>query len=142
MALKQRKMSPISKLRETRGMVTIKRVPDIDETKVALANKEQGISARPEYVVPKDHEFKSYDTLAFGQKDFNKLAKPDGMENPHGLSEFDKRPKAIAQRVQMLEAKRIEAETVAAREKWQWSHESAPKYQPLNAKVPHLYNKK
>ena len=40
MALKGRKMSPISKLRETRGMVTIKRVPDVTETKVALANKE------------------------------------------------------------------------------------------------------
>ena len=40
------------------------------------------------------------------------------MENPHGLSEFDKRPKAIAERESMLEAKRIEAETVAAREKW------------------------
>ena len=76
-------------------MVTTKRVADIDETKVALANREQKISARPEYVAPKDHEFKNYDTLAFGQKDFNKLAKPDHMENPHGLSAFDKRPKAI-----------------------------------------------
>ena len=40
------------------------------------------------------------------------------MVNPHGLSDFDKRPKAIAERERMLEAKRIEAETVAAREKW------------------------
>ena len=70
----------------------------------------------------KDHEFKNYDTLAFGQKDFVQLAKPDQIVNPHGLSEFDKRPKAIAERERMLEAKRIEAETVAAREKWQWSH--------------------
>ena len=41
MALKSRKMSPISKLRETRGMVTIKRVPDVTESKIALANGEQ-----------------------------------------------------------------------------------------------------
>lgn len=41
MALKNRAQSPISKLRETRGMVTIKRVPDCTETKVALANSEQ-----------------------------------------------------------------------------------------------------
>ena len=40
MALKKRAMSPISKLRETRGMVTIKRVPDCTETKIALANGE------------------------------------------------------------------------------------------------------
>ena len=83
---------------------------------------------RPEYVVPKDHEFKNYDTLAFGQIDFNKLAKPDGMYNPHGLSEFDKRPRAIADRVRMLEAKKIEADTVAAREKWEWSYKLAPSY--------------
>ena len=37
MALKNRKMSPIEKLRQTRGMVTIKRVPDVFETKNALA---------------------------------------------------------------------------------------------------------
>ena len=73
---------------------------------------------RPEYVAPKDHEFINYDTLAFGQKDFVKLAKPDQMENPHGLSDFDKRPRAHADRERMLEAKAIEAATVAAREKW------------------------
>ena len=38
MSLKTRKMSPISKLRETRGIVTIKRVPDVSETKLALAS--------------------------------------------------------------------------------------------------------
>jgi len=86
-------------------MITIKRVPDCTETKIALANNEQVVQPRDEYVRPKDYEFQNYDTLAFGQIDFNKLAKPDGMENPHGLSEFDKRPKAIAERVRMLEAK-------------------------------------
>jgi hypothetical protein len=40
MALKTRKMSPISKLRETRGIVTIKRVPDVAESKLALASIE------------------------------------------------------------------------------------------------------
>ena len=37
MALGKRKMSPLSKLRETRGMVTIKRVPDVFEQKNSLA---------------------------------------------------------------------------------------------------------
>ena len=40
MVLKTRKMSPISKLRQTRGIVTIKRVPDVTETKLALATGE------------------------------------------------------------------------------------------------------
>ena len=61
------------------------------------------------------------------------------MVNQHGLSEFDKRPKAIAERERMLEAKRIEAETVAAREKWSWSHTLAEKYQPVSSLVPDHY---
>ena len=77
MALKTRKMSPISKLRETRGTITIKRVPDCTETKIALANFEQAKQPRPEYFAPKNHEFKNYDTLAFGQRDWNQLAKPN-----------------------------------------------------------------
>ena len=105
MSLKTRKMSPFSKLRETRGIVTTKRVPDVTETKIALSNNEQRIKARPEYEAPKDPEFKNYDTLAFNQVDFNLLAKPDAMHNPHGLSAFDTKPKAIAERARMLEAK-------------------------------------
>ena len=46
-------------------MVTIKRVPDVFETKNALA---QGLAGKgiPEYEAPKDPEFKNYDNLAFG----------------------------------------------------------------------------
>jgi len=40
------------------------------------------------------------------------------MYNPHGLSEFDKGPKMHSDRERMLEAKKIEADTVAAREKF------------------------
>ena len=139
MALKTRKMSPISKLRETRGIVTIKRVPDVTETKVALSTREQKLSARPEYVAPKTHEFKNYDTLAFGQQDWDMLAKPDAIENPHNLSVFDKRPKAIREHAQMMEDRRKEAETVAARDKWEWSHKLAMSHQTISSKVPHLY---
>ena len=89
--------------------------------------------------MPKDHEFINYDSLAFGQKDFVKLTKPARIENPHGLSSFDTRPKAIADRVRMLEAKKIEADIVAAREKWQWSHKLAPVYLPLSSKVSDHY---
>lgn len=128
MALKTRKMSPISKLRETRGIVTIKRVPDVTESKIALSQNEQKIEARPEYVPPKVPEFKNYDTLAFGQRDWDMLAKPDMIENPHNLSAFDKRPKAIAEKQRLLEDKAKEAATVAARENWEWSHKLAMKH--------------
>ena len=41
----------------------------------------------------------------------------------------------------MLEAKKIEADTVAAREKWEWSYKLAPGYQPISSKVPDHYAK-
>mmetsp|Transcript_40149 Transcript_40149/g.52616 ORF Transcript_40149/g.52616 Transcript_40149/m.52616 type:complete len:135 (+) Transcript_40149:2267-2671(+) len=69
------------------------------------------------------------------------LAKPVGIENPHNLSAFDKRPKAIAEKERLMEARRIEADTVAAREKWEWSHKLAMKHQTVSSKVPHLYMK-
>ena len=64
MALKNRKMSPLSKLRETRGMVTVKRVPDLHEQKNALAQREEKKTTY-EFKQPVDHQFKNYDTLAF-----------------------------------------------------------------------------
>ena len=44
------------------------------------------------------------------------------------MSEFDKKPKAIEEKKRLLESKRIEIETVAAREKWEWSHKLAMKH--------------
>jgi len=93
-------MSPISKLRETRGIVTIKRVPDVFETKLALANQEQSVEPRQEYEAPKEPEFINYDTLAFGQIDFKLRTKPPQIENPHNLSAFDTKPKAIFEKQQ------------------------------------------
>ena len=40
MSLSKRAMSPLSKLRQTRGLVTLKRVPDNFEVRNAEANKE------------------------------------------------------------------------------------------------------
>ena len=110
-------MSPIEKLRQTRGMVTIKRVPDVFETKNALAQELAG-KGIPEYEAPKDPEFKNYDNLAFGQRDFALLTKPDEMENKHGLSVFDTKPKYIFEKFQEREKKRIEAEGLAGNEPW------------------------
>jgi len=57
------------------------------------------------------------------------------------LSVFNTKPKAKFEHDQMMEARRIEAETVAAREKWEWSHKLALKHQTMASKVPHLYTK-
>jgi len=54
----------LSKLKETRGMVTVKRVPDITEQKISLAKTEIAKS-NFKYATPKEHEFRNFDTLAF-----------------------------------------------------------------------------
>ena len=102
-------------------MVTIKRVPDVFETKNSLAQdlKKYGIR---EYSPPKVPEFRNFDTLAFGQKDFALLTKPDKMENPHGLSDFDKKPKYHFDKEQSREKIRIEAEGLVGKEPWVRNH--------------------
>jgi len=64
MLLNKRATSPLSKLKETRGMVTVKRVPDITEQKISLAKTEIAKS-NFKYATPKEHEFRNFDTLAF-----------------------------------------------------------------------------
>ena len=140
MALKNRKMSPIEKLRQTRGMVTIKRVPDVFETKNALAQdlKKKGIR---EYSPPKDPEFRNFDTLAFGQKDFALLTKPDQMENPHGLSAFEKKPKFHFEKEQEREKKRVEAQGLEGKEHWVRSHVLPATYVPISQELGDKYAK-
>jgi hypothetical protein len=46
------------------------------------------------------------------------LTKPDQIENKHGLSAFDSRPKYIFEKQQEREKKRIEAEGLADKAHW------------------------
>ena len=39
----------------------------------------------------------------------------------------------------MLAAKKIDADIVAAREKWEWSHKLPPSHQPMSSVVPDHY---
>ena len=64
MALAKRESSPLSKLRETRGMISVKRVPDCFEVKNSLVQKELPKSEF-EFKRSAPHEFKNYDTLLF-----------------------------------------------------------------------------
>lgn len=79
-------------------MVTVKRVPDVFEQKNYLAQKEEK-KAKYEFVQKTDHEFRNFDTLAFNQKDFNLNMNQVEVENKHGLTVFDKRPKEYWDRV-------------------------------------------
>jgi hypothetical protein len=97
MALSKRPCSPLSKLKETRGIVTVKRVPDCFERKNELVQKEMPKSTY-EFKNMQPHDFKNYDTLLFNQKDFLLRTKPDQIDNPHNLSAFDKKLKATFER--------------------------------------------
>ena len=91
MALKKRPCSPLSKLKETRGMVTLKTVPDLFEQKNVHA-KEEYPKMGYKYEIPKTHVFRSTDpgeVLAFGQIDMKLRTHPDQLlPNPHHLSEL------------------------------------------------------
>jgi len=90
MALKNRAMSPLSKIKEVRGFVTKKRVSDVHEQKAALAGREYPIAGY-KYELPRPPVFRDTENaLAFNQKDFLLRTKVETMENPHALSDFNK----------------------------------------------------
>lgn len=104
-------------------MVTMKRVPDVFEQKNALAQKEEKKQTY-EFVQKTDHEFINYDSLAFGQKDFNLNTNVPDMENKHGLTVFDKRPKEYWDKVIRRQEREVEAEAATKNGKphWQRAH--------------------
>ena len=67
-----------------------------------------------------DHEFLNYDTLAFGQKDFNLNVNVPAIENKHGLTVFDKRPKEYWDRVIRKNEREIEDEAAKKNGKPVW----------------------
>jgi len=120
MSLNKRAMSPLSKIRETRGFVTKKRVNDVLEHRAMHARAEYN-RLDYKYSTPKPHTFidRSDNVLAFGQKDFLLRTKPQMMENPHGLSDFDKLPRFHADKSRARNALSIEAEGLADKELWE-----------------------
>lgn len=79
MALSKRPCSPLSKLKETRGMVTLKTVPDLFEQRNSYAKVEyQKLGYK--YEAPKQHVFRSTDpgeVLGFGQIDMQLRTHPN-----------------------------------------------------------------
>ena len=92
-------MSPLSKLAETRGFITMKRVPDNFEIKNAFAQRQQQArSALDDYTDPKTHEFRPLNSECdLKRPEFQTGSKPDPIENPHHISEHDKLPRFWAE---------------------------------------------
>ena len=69
--------------------------------------------------------------LAFNQKDFVLRSKPDPIDNPHALSEFNKLPKMHEEKFRKQEAKRMEAEGLAGKTAWERNHPRNHRYVPI-----------
>ena len=95
----KRRLSPLQKLQETRGMISVKRVPDNFEVKNSLAQVEYHNAGK--YVNPKTHVFSATDSepaLKYGQTDFALISHPDPMPNPGGISYHNPLPKFWAEK--------------------------------------------
>ncbi len=135
MSLKKRTASPLSKLRETRGQVTLKTVPDLYEQRRAEAAKEYPKSGF-KYEPPKTHVFRNTDAgdvLAFGQKDMQLRTHPDQLlPNPHGLSEHNKVAEYHNTRARMVAERERVAEGLRGKADWHMYHKKLPmKHVPL-----------
>jgi hypothetical protein len=62
-----------------------------------LNNKSDGIIVRNEneYLDPKNHVFREEKEIELGMKDFELKVGKIEIENPHGLSVFEKKPKYL-----------------------------------------------
>lgn len=144
-ALSERKFSPFEKLRQTRGIVTSKRVPDNFEVKNSLAQTEYPKSGF-RYEQPQTHKFRDTDpgnVLAFGQVDFKLLEHPDQIPNPGGISEHNPRPKFWADRERMLKEKQTIAEGLAGKPEWHMYHKKLPLgHEPMAKSLPDRFQKK
>ena len=65
--------------------------------KANLNNKSDGIIVRNEneYLDPKNHVFREEKEIELGMKDFELKVGKIEIENPHGLSVFEKKPKYL-----------------------------------------------
>lgn len=102
-SLGKREMSPLSKLKQTRGIATTKRVDDNFEIRNKLAQKEY--KTQSAWKSHKDHVFRDTDpgsVLAFNQVDFKLIEKPPLLENPGHMSVHDTRPRFWSDRERLL----------------------------------------
>ena len=105
MALKNCEKTPLEKLQETRGMVTLKTVPDNFERRRLDAKREYH-KCGYKYSQPQPFVFRETDpgiVLKFGQTDFALITHPDQLlPNPNGLSVHNPRPKFWSERERLV----------------------------------------
>lgn len=80
-------MSPLSRLKLTRGIATTKRVPDNFEVKVALAQAEY--PERLKFEMPQQYVFRDTNpgnVLQYGQIDMKLITHPPEISNPNHIS--------------------------------------------------------
>lgn len=146
MALQNCAMTPLEKLQETRGMVTLKVTQDNFERKRDSAKKEYP-KAGYKYEQPKETIFRNTDpgvVLAFGQTDFALKIEPlNYLENPHGLSVHNTKAKYHIERENMLNEKAKIAKGLEGKEDWALYHKKLPMgHIPLAQTLPDKFTKK
>lgn len=127
-ALSRREMSPFEKLRQTRGIASLKRVPDNFEVKNFLAQKEYPKSGF-RYEQPIEHKFRETDPavcLAFGQIDMALRTHPPEVPNPGHISEHNPKPKFWSDRARAEEERQTIAKGLDGKETWDMYHKKLP----------------
>ena len=129
MALKSCEKTPLEKLQQTRGMVTLKMVPNNFERRRLDAKKEY-TKLEYRYSQPKPIVFRETDpgvVLKFGQTDFALKTHPDQLlPNPHGLSVHNPRPKFWSERERLLEERAAITKGLEGTAKWEQYHKKLP----------------
>lgn len=140
-------MSPLSKLTETRGFITIKRVPDNFEIKNAFAQRQQQArSALDDYKDPKTHQFRTMNSECdLKRAEFQTATKPDPLDNPHHISDYDKLPRFWADKERQISLKREIAKGLENKAQMVLTHKKLPlRHIPLaqNLKAKHIKKEK
>lgn len=153
MSLQKREHSPESKIRMRNGFVNTVVMPDCFHEKVrtAIDNKyafntttrKKELLPR-DWVPPTDPEFRKEAEIEPGMHDFILRPKAIPLENKHGLSAFNNKPKYIEEKRRANEDKIQALQKFLAADKpqdWQKYHDLEPKKVPLAQHFPDSHNK-
>lgn len=144
-SMRYREMSPLSKLKQTRGIASTKRVPDCYEVRNSLAQKEYPKSGY-QYSQPQTHIFRDTDAgrvLGFGQEDMKLLTHPPEIPNAGGIAIYSLKPKFWNERDRYHQEKKRVADGLAGRETWDLYHKKLPlKHVPLAQSLQDRFTKK
>mgnify|MGYP006952886194 CR=1 FL=1 len=153
MSLRKREHSPESMIRKRAGFVNPVVVPDVfhEKVKTAIDNKyAYNMATRSkellprEWVPPREPEFRKEAEIEPGMHDFVLRPKALPLENKHGLSVFNSKPKYIDEKRRANEEKINALQKFLAADKpqdWQKYHELEPKKVPLAQHFPDAHNK-